>query len=71
MADDPLREALLATRRAAQDLTIATAKLTRHIAEKAEAAAKDPSGPARKAVEKVAKGLNEMVNDLERILKDL
>ena len=71
MANDPFREALDATRRAAVDLTIATARLTKRIAEKAEVAARDPSGSAKKAADKVAKGLNEMVNELDRLLKDL
>jgi len=71
MANDPLREAMDATRRAALDLTVATARLTKRIAEKAEDAAKDPGGSARKAADKVAKGLNEMVTELDRILKDL
>ena len=72
MAPEPeFREALEATRRAARDLTVATAHLTKRLAEKAEVAMKDPSGSAKQAVDKVAKGLNHLVDDLDRLLKDL
>jgi len=69
--EDALKEAIEATRRAAIDLTVATAHLTKRVAEKADAAAKDPAGSARKAADRIAKGLNDMVRDLDRLLKEL
>jgi len=71
MAEDSLKEAIDATRRAAKELATASARLTKSVLEKADIAAKDPTGSAKKVARRVAKELDEATQDIERILKDL
>lgn len=59
------------TRKSAHDLVESTAHLTKRLASKAEAAAKEPSASAKKAVNRVAKELDAAAREIERILKDL
>lgn len=59
------------TRRAARELASATAKLSRGLASKAESAASDPSGAAKKVAHRVAKELDAAAEEIDRILKDL
>jgi len=66
-----VKELLAEARRAARDLVSTTTTLSAHLATKAEAAAKDPSGSAKKAVHRVAKELDAAARELDRILRDL
>jgi hypothetical protein len=59
------------TRRAARELASATANLSRHLASRAESAARDPSGSAKKVAHRVAKELDAAADEIDRILKDL
>lgn len=65
--DDLVRE----TQRAAKELAVASARLSKRLAEHAKVAAKDPGGAAKKAADRIAKELESVGNDVERILRDL
>jgi cell division septum initiation protein DivIVA len=65
--DDVLREA----RRAVQDLAAVTAKLSKQVASTAGAAARDPSGTARRATRRAKKEIDEALADLSETLKKL
>lgn len=71
MADDTLNDALHEVKRAAKDLASASAKLSKRLVVKAERAAKDPEGSARKATRAVAKELDAAAREIDRILKGL
>jgi len=71
MAEDSLKEAIEATRRAAKELAVASANLTKRVAGKADAAAHDPSGSAKKVAHRVAKELDRVAQEIDRILDDL
>lgn len=71
MPGDTFEEALRETKKAAQDLARATAKLTRRLLEKAEGAAKDPRGSAKRAARTTAKGLESAARDVDELLKKL
>jgi hypothetical protein len=71
MSANELEQALGETKRAAKDLAVATARLTKHLLSKAETAARNPSGSATKAAKRVAKELDAASEEIERILKDL
>ncbi len=68
---DEFQEALAETKRAAKELATATARLTRRVLSKADRAAQDPKGSVRKAASRVAKELDAMSAEIDRILKDL
>ncbi len=68
---DTLESVLHETRRAAQDLGRATARLSKRLVEKAQVAAKNPSGSAKKAAQRVAKELDEAAHEIDRIIKEL
>ncbi len=59
------------TKRAARDLAVASAKLSKHLLEKASIAARDPSGTAHKAADRVAKELDAVAKHIDEVLKDL
>ena len=65
--DDLVRE----TKQAAKELAVASARLSKRLAEQAKVAAKDPGGTAKKAADRLAKELESVGNDVERILKNL
>jgi len=65
--DDLVRD----TQRAAKELAVASARLSKRLAEQAKVAAKDPGGTAKKAADRLAKELESVGNDVERILKNL
>lgn len=71
MTDETLNDALYEAKRAAKDLASASAKLSRRLLTKAEDAARDPEGSARKATRLVAKELDAAAREIERILNDL
>jgi hypothetical protein len=58
-------------KRAAKELAVLTAQLSKHLASKAEIAAKDPKGSAKKAVQRVAKELDKAAKDIEKVLRDI
>ncbi len=70
-AGSPVDDLLRDTEKAAKDLAAASARLSKRLAERASEAAKDPSTTAKKAVHKVAKELESVGQDIERLLKDL
>ncbi|MGB6501106.1 MAG: hypothetical protein WBG19_06885 [Thermoplasmata archaeon] len=71
MTADDLEKALGESKRAAKELAVASARLTRQLLRKAEAAAKDPPGTATKAVKRIAEELDAAAREIDRILKDL
>jgi hypothetical protein len=71
MTNDSLDDVLRETKRAAKDLATASAKLSKHLLSKAESAARDPSGAAKKVGDRVAKELDAASREIDRILKDL
>jgi hypothetical protein len=71
MAEDSLKEAVEATRRAAKDLASASARLTKRVLDRAETAAHEPSATAKKAAHRVAQELDAAAKEIDRILKDL
>ena len=66
-----LEQALSDSKRAAKELAVASARLTKHLIQKAETAAKDPPGTATRAVKRLAEELEAATHEVERILKDL
>jgi hypothetical protein len=58
-------------KRAINDLASSTIHLSKRLASKAESAAKDPSGSAKKAARKVAQELDAVAKEVDRILHDL
>jgi hypothetical protein len=58
-------------KRAAKDLGDATAKLSKRVAATAGSAAKDPSGTAKKAAERVKKDIDEALTELSALLNQL
>jgi hypothetical protein len=71
MPSDEFEQALGDAKRAAKHLAEATARLTKRVVTKAEVAAKDPSGSAKKAAHRVATELDAAAKEIDRILKDL
>lgn len=71
MTTGEVERALAETKRAAKDLAGATARLTKHLLEKADDAAKNPAGSVHKAVKTVARELDSMSKEIERLLKEL
>jgi alkylhydroperoxidase/carboxymuconolactone decarboxylase family protein YurZ len=71
MVNDPLKDAVRDTKRAAKDLAGATATLSKHLLRTATVAAKTPTASARRAATRVAKELDSAAKDIERILRDL
>jgi hypothetical protein len=68
---DPIVGATADLRRAVQGLVSTTARLSDELAAKAEAAAKDPSGSAKKAIHRVAQELDAVAQEIDKIVKDL
>ena len=71
MPDDTLNQALYEAKRAAKDLASASANLSKRLLARAEGAAKDPEGSAKKATRLVAKELEAAAKEVDRILKNL
>ncbi|MFY9716742.1 MAG: hypothetical protein WAK40_02240 [Thermoplasmata archaeon] len=71
MTSDELQEALRESKRAAKDLALASARLTKHLLLQAGAVARDPRGSAAKAARQVGKELDAASREIDRILKDL
>jgi hypothetical protein len=71
MGSDSINEAVKDTKQAAKQLASATAKLSKRLIDKAETAARDPSGSAKKVAHRVAKELDAASREIDRILKDL
>jgi F0F1-type ATP synthase membrane subunit b/b' len=71
MTDDSIEDILKDTKRAAKDLARASAELSRRLLTKAEVAARNPGGTARKAGKQLADELDAATREVERILKDL
>jgi len=59
------------TRRAAHDLAESATLLAKRLAAHAETASKDPSGSAKKVAQRVAKELDDLGQEIEKIVKDL
>jgi hypothetical protein len=68
---DTLDDAIGDLRRAADELAQSAANLSKRVVSHAGAAAKDPSGSARKAAKKVADELHRISSDIEQTLRDL
>lgn len=68
---DPLDQILSDVKHAASDLLAGSARLSGRLADHAEAAAKDPSGSAKKAARRVAKELDAAAKEVDRVLKGL
>lgn len=68
---DPVELILNETKKAARELADATARLSKRLVEKAQTAAKDPTGSAKKAAKTVAKELDSAAKEIDRILKEL
>lgn len=66
-----VQELLAEARRAARELVSATAQLSTHLASKAEAVAKDPSGSVKRTVHRAAQELDAAAREIDRILRDL
>jgi len=58
-------------KRAAKELTVAAANLSRRMTDAAEKVAKDPSGAAHRASRKAAQELEKAAKEVDRILRDL
>ncbi len=71
MPSGELEQALGETKKAAKDLAVATARLTKRILHKADRAAQNPTASVEKAARKVAKELDAMAKEIDRLLKDL
>jgi len=69
--EQSLRDVLGDVRRASRNLAVATARLTKRIASKAEVAAQNPTDSAKKAAHRLAKELEAAANEVEKILRDL
>jgi cell division septum initiation protein DivIVA len=59
------------TKHAAKDLAKSTAHLSKRMFSKAQTAAKDPSGSAKKVAHRAAKELEAAAREIDRILRDL
>lgn len=68
---DPVEELLRETKRAVNDLAAATVKLSQRFGTHAEAAAKDPSGTAKRALDRLKKDIDSLVNDVTNALNKL
>ncbi|HTP54830.1 MAG TPA: hypothetical protein VML94_07760 [Thermoplasmata archaeon] len=71
MPESEFQEALRESKRAAKDLAVASARLTKHLLAKAGTAARDPKGSASKAARRVGKELEAASQQIDKILKDL
>jgi uncharacterized protein YpuA (DUF1002 family) len=71
MSSSEFEEVLSETKRAAKDLAQASARLTKKLVSKADTAAKDPAAAVGKAARRVAKELESMSQEIERLIKDL
>lgn len=71
MAGDPFDEAVRETKRAARQLLDATETLSLQMARTAKEAVNQPGPTARKAADRVSKELHQVVDDIDRILRDL
>lgn len=70
-SSDPVEQILSETKRAAKELAEASARLSKRLVAKAQTAAKDPTGSAKRAAQKVAKELDSAAREIDRILKEL
>lgn len=68
---DSVDQVLSETKRAARELAEASARLSKRLVVKAQTAAKDPGGSAKRAAHRVAKELDAAAHEIDRILKDL
>ncbi len=70
-SDISLDAVVIEVRRAAKELAAASSQLAQHVAAKADRAAKDPSGSAKRGARRVAKELDKVRAEIEKILHDL
>jgi hypothetical protein len=68
---DSLEKILHETKQAAHELAVASARLSKRLVEKAQTAAKDPSGSAKKAAHRVAQELDAAAKEIDEILRQL
>lgn len=71
MTDDTLEQALGEAKAAAKDLARASAQLARKLLDRAERAAKDPRGSAKRAARTTAKELESAAHEIDELLKKL
>jgi cell division septum initiation protein DivIVA len=71
MAPDTFDEAVRDTKDAAKQLAAAATQLSKRLLDKAEIAARDPKGSAKKVARRVAKELDAASREIDRILKEL
>ena len=68
---DTVDQILTETKKAAHELADASARLSKRLVARAQTAAKDPTGSAKKAAKRVAKELDAAAKEIDRILKSL
>ncbi len=68
---DPVDQLVADAKHAAKDLAVATARLSKRLLSKAEVAAKDPSGSAKRAARRAAKELDRAAEELDQLLRKL
>ncbi len=71
MSSDSIDDALSDAKDAAKQLASAATRLSKKLLAKAETAARNPSGSAKKVAHRVAKELDAASREIDRILKDL
>jgi len=68
---DPVDQAAADLKRAADELISTTVRLSKELAAKAEAAAKEPSESAKKAVRRVGDEIDRVAKQVDKVLKEL
>ena len=68
---DSVDQLVADAKHAAKDLAVATARLSKRLLSKAEVAAQDPSGSAKKAARRAAKELDRAAEELDQLLRKL
>ena len=71
MPEETLEQALGEAKKAAKDLARASARLTRRLLERADRAAKNPSGTVKTATRRAAKELEAASREIDELLKRL
>lgn len=65
MPEDTFQDVLKATKRAVAELRAASDRLTKHVTQEVDSAAKDAHGSARRIAERISKDMEKLVKDLE------
>jgi hypothetical protein len=68
---DPIDQAADDLKRAAEEFVATTTRLSKELSGKVEAAAKEPSESARKAVRRVSEELDRVAKEIDKALKEL